>query len=129
MRKKEDVQQRNEEVQYNSPKNIRIGNSIENGRINYHQQYQTILNLYNSGIPAYVIAFQLDMDEKDVHKVIQSTLEGRSSLAPPSPSLASLLENKLANNSITLSPDNIVNTDIAIKNAQVRGMESSKVRT
>lgn len=120
MTKREDVPQRNEQGKYDRLKNIRVGNSIENGGINYSQQYQTILNLYNSGIPAYIIAFQLDMDEKDVHKFIQSTLEGRSSLWPLPPSSISILENEFTNNSIILSPDNIVNTDIAIKNAQVR---------
>jgi hypothetical protein len=126
MTKREDVPQRNEQGKYDRLKNIRVGNSIENGGINYPQQYQTILNLYNSGIPAYIIAFQLDMDEKDVHKIIQSTLEGRSSLWPLPPSSISILENEFTNNSIILSPDNIVNTDIAIKNAQVRVWKALK---
>lgn len=107
MRKREDVQQRNEHEQYDRLKNRRIGNSIENDGINYHQQYQTILNLYNSGIPAYIIAFQLDMDEKDVHKIIQSTLEDRSSLCSLSPSPVSLLENEFTKDtkdSITCIP-------------------------
>src|ERR687892_1229749 len=100
MTKREDVPQRNEQGKYDRLKNIRVGNSIENGGINYPQQYQTILNLYNSGIPAYIIAFQLDMDEKDVHKIIQSTLEGTNSLWLTSSSSVSLLENKFTGNTL-----------------------------
>src|SRR5919106_4359146 len=117
---------RNELGQSERVKSIKLVNSSEHDGTNYRQQYQTILNLYNSGIPAYIIAFQLDMDEKDVHKIIQSTLEGRSSLWPLPPSSISILENEFTNNSIILSPDNIVNTDIAIKNAQVRVWKALK---
>src|SRR5918996_1290983 len=95
-------------------------NSIENGGgIEYHQQYQTILNLYNSGIPTYIIAFQLDMSEDDVRKIIQSTSNNTKPLSA-SPFSMSLLENNFDKDSSTLPLDNTVNTDIAIKNAQVR---------
>lgn len=115
----EDVQQRNEQGQYDRLKSIKKVNSIENEGIDYHQQYQTILNLYNSGIPTHIIAFQLDTNEEDVRKVIQSTPNDDNSLSPSLFSVP-LLENKSAKDSIIPSLDDMVNTDIAIKNAQVR---------
>jgi adenylate cyclase len=118
MSKGEDVQQRNKQGQdYHTESEKRV-NSIENGSgIEYTQQYQTILNLYNSGIPTYIIAFQLDMNEDDVRKIIQSTSNNTKPLLA-SPFSMSLLENNF--DSSTLSLDNSVNMDIAIRNAQVR---------
>ncbi len=60
-------------------------NSIENGSgIENIQQYQTILNLYNSGIPTYIIAFQLDINKDDIQRIIQSTSNNtKPLLAPP----------------------------------------------
>ncbi|HZA68461.1 MAG TPA: hypothetical protein VE548_02095 [Nitrososphaeraceae archaeon] len=120
MREEDYSYPRNELGQSERVKSIKIVNSSEHDGTNYRQQYQTILNLYHSGIPTYIIAFQLDMDEKDVHKVIQSTLEGTNSLWPSSSSSVSLLENKFTENTITSSVNKVVNTDIEIKNAQVR---------
>jgi adenylate cyclase len=120
MSKGEDVQQPNKQGQYYHTKREKKVNSIENGGgIKYHQQYQTILNLYHSGIPTYIIAFQLDMNEDDVSKIIQSTSNNTQSLLK-SPFSISLSENKFDKDSLTSSLDNTVNTDIAIKNAQVR---------
>ena len=77
----EDAQQPNKQEQCYHTKSEKRVNSIENGRnIEYHQQYQTILNLYHSGIPTYIIAFQLDMNEDDVSKIIQSTSNNTNSL-------------------------------------------------
>lgn len=116
----EDAQQPNKQEQCYHTKSEKRVNSIENGSdIEYHQQYQTILNLYHSGIPTYIIAFQLDMNEDDVSKIIQSTSNNTNSLLTPTFSM-SLLENKFDKDSLTPSLDNTVNTDIAIKNAQVR---------
>lgn len=81
-------------------------------------RYQTILNLYNSGIPTHVIASQLDIDEESVHKIIQSNSDDCNGVLSPSSSVP-LLENSFTENS-TLSIDTIVNTDIAIKNSQIR---------
>ena len=116
----EDVQWLNGEGQNYRTKSAEKVSSVENGSgMEYHQQYQTILNLYRSGIPDYIIAFQLDMSEDDVRKIIQSTSNNTKPLSA-SPYSMSLLENKFDNDSLTPSLDNTVNTDIAIKNAQVR---------
>jgi adenylate cyclase len=116
----EDAQQPNKQGQCYHTKSEKRVNSIENDSdIEYHQQYQTILNLYHSGIPTYIIAFQLDMNEDDVRKIIESTSNNTNSLLTPTFSM-SLLENKFDMDSLTPSLDNTVNMDIAIKNAQVR---------
>jgi hypothetical protein len=116
----EDVQWLNREGQNYRAKSAEKASSVENGGgTEYHQQYQTILNLYHSGIPIYIIALQLDINEEDVHKIIQSTSNNTKPLSA-SPYSMSLLENKFDNDSLTPSLDNTVNTDIAIKNAQVR---------
>ena len=120
MNEGEDMQQRNEQGQYHHTKSVKKINSIEKNRsIEYHQQYQTILNLYYSGIPTYIIAFQLDMNEDDVCKIIQSILNDTKPLLASLCSI-SLLDNKFDKNSLAPSLDNTVNTDTAIKNAQVR---------
>jgi adenylate cyclase len=116
MNEGEDVQQRNKQGQYYHAKSVKKINSIENGGIECHQQYQTILNLYHSGIPTYIIAFQLDMNEEDVRKIIQSI----SNNTTASQFSISLLENKFDKDSLTPSLNNTVNMDIAIKNAQMR---------
>jgi class 3 adenylate cyclase len=116
----EDVQWLNREGQNYRAKSAEKVSSVENGSgTEYHQQYQTILNLYHSGIPIYIIALQLDINEEDVHKIIQSTSNNTKPLSA-SPYSMSLLENKFDNDSLTSSLDNTVNTDIEIKNAQVR---------
>ena len=57
----------NGEGQNYRAKSAKKVSSVENGGgMEYHLQYQTILNLYHSGIPNYIIAFQLDMSEDDV---------------------------------------------------------------
>lgn len=83
----------------------------------YH--YQTIWNLYNSGIPTYIIGFQLDMDEKEVQKVIHSTPNNNSFLAS-SPLHIPLIENKFMGDVVRQPFDDIVNTDMTVKNAQIR---------
>jgi adenylate cyclase len=65
------------------------------------------------------MALQLDMNEDDIRKIIQSTSNNTNSLLTPTFSM-SLLENKFDMDSLTSSLDNTVNIDIAIKNAQVR---------
>ena len=67
----EDVQWLNGERRNYRTKSAEKVRSVENGGgTEYHQQYQTILNLYHSGIPIYIIAFQLDMNEDDIRKII-----------------------------------------------------------
>jgi class 3 adenylate cyclase len=116
----EDVQWLNGEGHNYRTKSAEIVSSVEiGGGMEYYQQYQTILNLYHSGIPNYIIAFQLDMSEDDVRKIIQSTSNSTKPLSA-SPYSMSLLENKFDNDSLAPYLDNTVNMDIAIKNAQVR---------
>lgn len=117
---REDTQRLTKQEQYSQTKSEKKVSSVENGGgIEYHQQYQTILNLYHSGIPIYIIAFQLDMNEDDIRTIIQSTSNNTKPLLA-SPFSRSLLENKYDKAILTPSLDNTVNTDVAIKNAQVR---------
>ena len=37
-----------------------------------YPQSQTVLNLYNSGIPSDIIALQMDISEEEVEKIIES---------------------------------------------------------
>jgi hypothetical protein len=71
MKEEEDARGRNKQAQYNE------------------YQYQTILNLYHSGIPAHIIASQLDIDEEDVQKVIKSASNNNNSLTFSVPLLGS----------------------------------------
>ena len=80
-------------------------------------QYQTILNLYKSGIPAYIIAFQLDIGREDVQKVIKSASNNNNSLTS-SPFSLPLLES--TTNGVAQPLDVIADTEMAIKNAQIR---------
>lgn len=61
------MQRLTKQEQYSQTKNEKKVSSIENGgRIEYHQQYQTILNLYHSGIPIYIMKNILTVEnEKD----------------------------------------------------------------
>ena len=55
---------------------MKQGEDVNKQNIQRHSDeynYQTIWNLYNSGVPTYIIGFQLDMDEEEVQKVIHST--------------------------------------------------------
>lgn len=64
---KDDVQWLTKQKQYHHTKSEKKVNCVENsGGIEHHQQHQTILNLYHSGIPTYIVAFQLDMNEDDI---------------------------------------------------------------
>lgn len=80
------------------------------------QQLQTILNLFNSGIPTETIANQVDMDKDEVDQILQDIKkqEERKRLlleaqVSNSPSLAS-----------TFYLDAVVDIDKAIKNAETR---------
>jgi hypothetical protein len=59
MSKGEDAQRLTKQEQYYHTKSVEKVNSIENGGIEYHQQYQTILNLYHSGIPTYIYSISI----------------------------------------------------------------------
>jgi len=95
--------------QYNKTEIFTIGNE---GMAN--AQRQTIINLYNSGIPPDVIALQLDISQEEVDSVIGSvTLE-----APAQRHEASLASFYL---------DAVVDLDKAIKMAQERVWKALKV--
>jgi adenylate cyclase len=80
------------------------------------QQLQTLVNLFNSGIPTESIAIQVDMDKEEVDQILQDikNQEQRKRLlleaqVSNSPSLAS-----------TFYLDAVVDIDAAIKNAERR---------
>ena len=80
------------------------------------QQLQTILNLFNSGIPTEMIANQVDMDKDEVDQILQDIRkqEERKRL---------LLEAQVSNIpslSSTFYLDAVVDIDKAIKNAETR---------
>jgi adenylate cyclase len=82
-------------------------------------QQQTIINLYNSGIPPEIIAFQLDISQEEVGKVIQTTEErGRS--ADQTPEVLPMASFYL---------DAVVDLDKAISMAQQRVWKALKVES
>lgn len=91
----------------------------DNNKKNYRQveqQLQTILNLFNSGIPSETIADQVDIDKDEVNRIIQDiiTQEERKRI---------LLEEHVSNNpslGSTFYLDAVVDIEQAIKNAQTR---------
>lgn len=99
MKEGEDARGRNKQEQYNE------------------YQYQTILNLYNSGIPDHIIAFQLDIDEEGVQKVIKSA-SNNNNTGTSSPFAVPLLRS--TSDKVAQPLDHIIDTEMAIKNAQVR---------
>lgn len=78
-------------------------------------QQTTIINLYNSGIPAETIALQLDISLEEVNRVIAAA--EKSTRPPDSPSLASFYL------------DAVVDLDNAIKLAQKRVWQALKVES
>jgi len=77
-------------------------------------QRQTIINLYNSGIPPDVIALQLDVSQEEVDRVVASLNESK----PARQSEASLASFYL---------DAVVDLDKAIKMAQERVWKALKI--
>jgi adenylate cyclase len=80
------------------------------------QQLQTILNLYNSGIPAEIIAAQVDLDKNEIDRIIQELKkqEERKRI---------FIEEQVSNNPSLGSAfylDAVVDIDQAIKNAETR---------
>ena len=78
------------------------------------EQRQIILNLYNSGIEPDVIAYQLDISQEEVNKIIKEDEEKKKELEmkqkiDASPSMGS-----------SFYLDAVVNIDLAIRNAQTR---------
>ncbi|MGH9995585.1 MAG: hypothetical protein ACRD4J_10180 [Nitrososphaeraceae archaeon] len=91
-------------------------NSKKNMHKQVEQQLQTILNLFNSGIPPETIAAQVDIDKDEVDQLIQDikTQEERKRL---------LLEEQVSNNPSIGSSfylDAVVDIEQAIKSAETR---------
>jgi adenylate cyclase len=88
-----------------------------------YSQRQTVLNLYNSGIPSDIIALQMDISEEEVEKIIESVNkeEERKKIsvkqASDTPSLGSFYL------------DAVVDLDAAIKMAQSRVWKALKVES
>jgi adenylate cyclase len=82
-------------------------------------QQQTIINLYNSGIPLEIIALQLDISPEEVGKVVQSIDDTNMSAkqAPEPPLMAEFYL------------DAVVDLDKAIKMAQQRVWKALKVES
>jgi adenylate cyclase len=86
------------------------------------QQLQTIMNLYNSGIPVEIIAAQVDIDENEVNRIIQEIKKQAErkrifieEQVSNSPSLGS-----------TFYLDAVVDIEGAIKNAETRIWKAPK---
>lgn len=79
-------------------------------------QRQTIINLYNSGIPPEIIALQLDIDQEGVNKVIESIVSQNTK------------KQDMADTSLaSFYLDAVVDLDKAIKLAQERVWKALKV--
>ena len=70
-------------------------------------QFQTISNLYNSGIPSEIISLQLDITEEEVEKNIEKIKKEQESIGPKATASLDLFY-----------LDAVVNVDMAIKQAQ-----------
>lgn len=80
------------------------------------QQLQTILNLYNSGIPVEIIAAQVDIDEIEANRIIQEIKKQEETKRI-------FLEEQVSNSpslGSTFYLDAVVDIERAIKNAETR---------
>jgi adenylate cyclase len=88
--------------------------------------------LYNSGIVSEVIALQMDMNEKDVLRVIEEVTSSEKGREKKAPSLSSSLSS-IRKDSVPLISklylDKAVNIDYAIKYAQTRVWKALKVKS
>jgi adenylate cyclase len=88
--------------------------------------------LYNSGIVSEVIALQMDMNEKDVLRVIEEVTSSEKGREKEAPTLSSSLSS-IRKDSVPLISklylDKAVNIDYAIKYAQTRVWKALKVKS
>jgi adenylate cyclase len=88
--------------------------------------------LYNSGIVSEVIALQMDMNEKDVLRVIEEVTSSEKDREKKAPTLSSSLSS-IRKDSVPLISklylDKAVNIDYAIKYAQTRVWKALKVKS
>jgi adenylate cyclase len=88
--------------------------------------------LYNSGIVSEVIALQMDMNEKDVLRVIEEVTSSEKGREKKAPSLSSSLSSIRKDSAPLISKlylDKAVNIDYAIKYAQTRVWKALKVKS
>ncbi len=85
-----------------------MGKYIDDNSTTKAYQFQTISNLYNSGIPSEVISLQLDITEEEVEKTIEKIKKEQSQSITP----------KAASSLDLFYLDAVVNVDMAIKQAQ-----------
>ena len=79
-------------------------------------QRETVINLYNSGIPAEIIALQLDMDQQAVDDIITAFIEKTNGAAPPLPEAP-----------VTIYPRTPEQIDQAVRDAQERVWKALRV--
>lgn len=88
--------------------------------------------MYNSGIVSEVIALQMDMNEKDVLRVIEEVTSSEKGSEKKAPTLSSSLSS-IRKDSVPLISklylDKAVNIDYAIKYAQTRVWKALKVKS
>jgi adenylate cyclase len=88
--------------------------------------------LYNSGIVSEVIALQMDMNEKDVLRVIEEVTSSEKGREKKAPTLSSSLSSTRKDSAPLISKlylDKAVNIDYAIKYAQTRVWKALKVKS
>jgi adenylate cyclase len=95
---------------------------ISNSNTSVSYQQQTMLNLYNCGIPLEIIAIQVDVSQNEVEKIIKTvnTEEKRKKVAA-----------KQASDTPSLSMfylDAVIDIDSAIKDAQTRIWKTLQVK-
>ncbi|HYA83027.1 MAG TPA: adenylate/guanylate cyclase domain-containing protein [Candidatus Bathyarchaeia archaeon] len=83
-----------------------MGKNIDDSSTKAYQ-FQTISNLYNSGIPNEIISLQLDITEEEVEKTIEKIKKEQESMTPKATASLDLFY-----------LDAVVNVDMAIKQAQ-----------
>ena len=64
-----------------------MGEEVDDNSTTKAYQFQTISNLYNSGIPSEIISLQLDITEEEVEKTIEKIKKERERIIPKAASL------------------------------------------
>src|SRR5690242_8329941 len=87
-------------------------------------QRQTILSLYNSGIESDVIAWQLDISQEEVDKIIEE--EEEEQMKKQTEQSLDIKKTEISSIGNSFYLDAIVNIDLAIRNAQTRMWKALK---
>ena len=59
-----------------------MGEEVDDNSTTKAYQFQTISNLYNSGIPSEIISLQLDITEEEVEKTIEKIKKEQETITP-----------------------------------------------